>query len=117
VVNTRPDLVTTEDHEANSSHPSEHNMYFGDPSDNLTQLKKQVREKKSTKCIESAKKGAEKDPWRALQAERAEKNRVAELDGKEGDVKQRHREAFTDPYHGYGYYYPYWGVSMAVPLG
>jgi hypothetical protein len=117
IVNKRPDLVTTEDDEANSSHPSEHNVNFGDPKDKLTQTKKEYREKKSMKCTTSAKKGGERDPWRALQAERAEKNQLAALDGKEKGEKQKHKEAFTDPCYGYGYYYPYWGVSAAIPLG
>jgi hypothetical protein len=117
IVNKRPDLVTTEDDEANSSHPSEHNVNFGDPNDKLTQMKKEYREKKSMKCIARAKKGGERDPWRALQAQRAEKNQLAVLDGKEGGEKQKHKEAFADPYYGYGYYYPYWGVSAAIPLG
>jgi hypothetical protein len=105
-INNRPDLVSIEDNEADSSHPSEHNLQFGDPNDPMTNWKKNVREKKSEKCISSAKKGGTRDPWRALQAERAEKRRNAD-----------HREAFTNPYYGYGYYYPYWGVSMAVPFG
>lgn len=105
-VNNRPDLVSIEDDEADSSHPSEHNLQFGDPNDPMTKWKKDLREKKSLKCAASAKKGGSKDPWRALQAERNEKRE-----------KDRHREAFTDPYYGYGYYYPYWGVSMAIPFG
>ncbi|CAG8521666.1 11562_t:CDS:2, partial [Acaulospora colombiana] len=86
LVNTRPDLVTTEDHEADTSHPSEHNVYFGD-----------------------------RDQWRALQAERAEKTQLALLDDNDGN--KRHKEAFTDTRHGYDHYYAYWGVSAAIPLG
>jgi hypothetical protein len=117
VVNSRPDLVTTEDEEANSSHPSEHNAYFGNPSDKIAQVNIAYREKQSHKCVESARKGREKDPWRGLQAERAERNQIALLDGTEDDGRARHREAFTDPYYGYGYYYPYWGVNASVPYG
>jgi hypothetical protein len=108
-INNRPDLVSIEDDEADSSHPSEHNLQFGDPNDPMTKLQKAAREKKSEKCLASAKKGAMKDPWRALQAERAERNRLR--------GEENHREAFTNPYYGYGYYYPYWGVSMAIPFG
>lgn len=115
LVNPRPDLVTTEDHEADTSHPSEHNAYFGNPSDQQAQWKKEYRERKSMKCLASAKKEGDRDPWRALQVERAEKRQLALLDGK-GSTRN-HREAYTDPYIGYGYFYPYWGVSMAVPPG
>ncbi|PVF99608.1 hypothetical protein CPB86DRAFT_282499 [Serendipita vermifera] len=115
LVNTRPDLVTTEDHEADTSHPSEHNVYFGDPNDKHIKSKTAKREKKSVRCTANAKKGGDRDRWRALQAERAEKNKLAALDDKEGDNK--HKEAFTDPHHGYGHYYAYWGVSAAIPLG
>jgi hypothetical protein len=117
VVNSRPDLITTEDEDANSSHPSEHNAYFGNPDDKIAQVNQAHREKKSHKRVESARKGRERDPWRGLQAERAEKNRIALLDGKEDDGRGRHREAFTDPYYGYGHYYPYWGVNAPVPYG
>ncbi|KAG8809140.1 hypothetical protein FRC17_003598 [Serendipita sp. 399] len=106
VVNSRPDLVSTEDDEADSSHPSEHNLSFGNPNDSNAKGKGYLREKKSEKCVTSAKKGASRDPWRGLQAERNEKRK-----------KEGHKEAFTDPHYGYGAYYPYWGVSAAVPLG
>lgn len=104
-VNTRPDLVSTEDEDADSSHPSEHNIYFGDPNERMTALKKAARERHSEKCATSAKKAAARDPWRALQAQRNEKHRDA------------HKEAFTNPWWGSGAYYPYWGVSVAIPLG
>ncbi|PVF99604.1 hypothetical protein CPB86DRAFT_813763 [Serendipita vermifera] len=115
LVNTRPDLVTTEDHEADTSHPSEHNADFGDPNDKPAQWKKERRERKSVQRVASAQKGGDKDLWRDLQAKRAEKRRLALLYG--GDDNRWHREAFTDTHHGYGYYYPYWGVSAAVPIG
>lgn len=103
-VNTRPDLVTLEDEDADSSHPSEHNIEFGDPKNSIASWKKGVREKHAEKCLASAKKGAARDPWRALQVQR---------NGK----RDTHQEAFTNPYYGYGYYYPYWGVSAAIPFG
>jgi hypothetical protein len=112
-VNSRPDLVSTELSEADSSHPSEHNLQYGnsyvkgsgDPNQDLAKAKQDARDKHSQKCTDKAKKAAHKDPWRALQAERNEKRKAG------------HREAFTDPYMGYGYYYPYWGVSAAIPFG
>ena len=104
--NTRPDLVTLEDREADSSHPSEHNIHFGNPNTQYAEIKKTSREKKAMECLASAKKSSPWDPWRALQAERKEKR-----------VDKVHREAFTDLYCGYGYYYPYWGVSMDVSPG
>lgn len=106
LVNTRPDLVTLEDDEAGSSHPSEHNTEFGDPKHLLTVYKTYARVDKTTEHVANAGNGVPLDPWRALQADRREKR-----------IKQTHREAFTDSTHGYGQYYPYWGVSMAVPFG
>ena len=105
-VNTRPDLVSVEEEEADSSHPSEHNINFGDPNSAETLKQKEIREQRATKCVASAKKGASRDPWRGLQAERNEKRK-----------DDNHTEAFTDPYYGYGYYYPYWGVSAEIPYG
>jgi hypothetical protein len=90
LVNTRPDLVATEEEEADSSHPSEHNIEFGNPQDSEAFFRKGVREKHTQKCLASAKKVAAKDPWRALQVERNSRN------------QQNHRQAFTDPYYGYG---------------
>ncbi|KIM29339.1 hypothetical protein M408DRAFT_328973 [Serendipita vermifera MAFF 305830] len=106
-VNTRPDLITVEDDEADSSHPSEHNLLFDNPGSVMNSVRIDSRQKVSMKCVASAKKGASRDPWRALQAERSERRKNNE----------RHREAFTDPYYGYGYYYPYWGVSTPYPPG
>jgi len=105
-VNTRPDLVSVEEGEADSSHPSEHNINFGDPKSAETLKQKAIREKRALKCVASAKKGASRDPWRGLQAERNEKRK-----------EENHKEAFTDPNYGYGHYYPYWGVSTAIPYG
>ena len=105
-INNRPDLVSTEDDEADSSHPSEHNLNFGDPNDPMTKLMKESREMQSAKSAKSAKKGASRDPWRALQADRNEKQ-----------MEGNHFEAFTDPHYGYSHYYSYWGVSMAIPPG
>ncbi|KAG8834460.1 hypothetical protein FRC17_008682 [Serendipita sp. 399] len=106
LVNSRPDLVSTEEEGADSSHPSEHNLHFGDPSDVHTLYKASQREKKTAKCVVSAQKGAHRDPWRGLQAERNESRREI-----------GHKEAFTDPHFGYGAYYSYWGVSAAIPIG
>jgi hypothetical protein len=89
-VNTRPDLVAIEEEEADSSHPSEHNIEYGNPQDSKASWRKGVREKHTQKCLASAKKAAAKDPWRALQVERNSRN------------QQNHRQAFTDPYYGYG---------------
>ncbi|CAG8702784.1 11754_t:CDS:2, partial [Acaulospora colombiana] len=115
LVNTRPDLVTTEDHEADTSHPSEHNVYFGDPNNKKTKSRSTKRERKSIRCVANVKKSGDKDQWRVLQAERAEKTQLGLLDDKDGNKK--HKEAFTDIHHGYDHYYAYWGVSAAIPLG
>ncbi|KAG9042735.1 hypothetical protein FS842_002087 [Serendipita sp. 407] len=104
ISNPRPDLVTTEIDEADATHPSEHNQQFGDPNSKEALQTAKKREKQSTKCVSTAKKSASRDPWKGLQAERNEKR-----DG--------HKEAFTDPNYGSGTYYPYWGVSVAVPVG
>ncbi|KAG8821508.1 hypothetical protein FRC17_009795 [Serendipita sp. 399] len=108
--NPRPDLVSTSEEDADASHPSEHNLHFGgggiDPSDASVSEQITRREAVIVKSVASAKKGAQKDPWRGLQAERNEKRK-----------EKGHKEAFTDPHSGSGDYYPYWGVSAAVPIG
>jgi hypothetical protein len=105
-VNTRPDLISTEEDAADCSHPSDHNVQFGDPNAQRTQTQAHSREIWVQHCLMSAKSGAVRDPWRALQVERKERRRDRD-----------HGEAFTDPRYGYGNYYPYWGVSMAIPSG
>ncbi|KIM29346.1 hypothetical protein M408DRAFT_23112 [Serendipita vermifera MAFF 305830] len=102
LVNTRPNLVTTEDDEADSSHPSEHNTLFS--SDGAYSA--YIRATNSGIRVASAKRSASIDPWRGLQAERNEKR---QNDG--------HQEAFTDKNYGTGNYYPYWGVSLGIPFG
>ncbi|KAF8511640.1 hypothetical protein BU17DRAFT_97089 [Hysterangium stoloniferum] len=105
-VNNRPDIICTEEDEAESSHPSEHNVQFGDPSAPETQQHKDSRREKTQRRVASAKKRAARDPWRALQAKRNETR------------DRNHREAFMDdPYRGYRDYYLYWGVSMTTPYG
>ncbi|KIM19493.1 hypothetical protein M408DRAFT_55688, partial [Serendipita vermifera MAFF 305830] len=71
--NARPDLVTIKDDEADSSHPSEHNLYFEDPGSLTTKLKSDARRKKSMNCVASATKGASRDRWRALKAARSKR--------------------------------------------
>jgi hypothetical protein len=95
-VNTRPDLVSTEEDAANCSHPSEHNV----------QVQRNSREIWVQHCFASAKRGTVRDPWRALRFERNERRR-----------ERDHREEVTDQFHEYGNYYSYWGVSMAIPSG
>ncbi|KAG8865591.1 hypothetical protein FRC20_009674 [Serendipita sp. 405] len=104
IVNSRPDLMSIEEDEADATHPSEHNQQFGDPNSEFAQGTMRMREKQSAKCVASAKKGASRDPWRGLQAERNEN-------------RKEHKEAFTDSQAGSGVYYPYWGVSVAIPVG
>ncbi|CAG7852909.1 SubName: Full=Uncharacterized protein {ECO:0000313/EMBL:CCA76091.1} [Serendipita indica DSM 11827] len=70
LVNKRPDLVSTDEDEADSSHPSEHTANFGNPRDTTTATTRSERERKVAKCLASAHKGAARDPWRGLQAER-----------------------------------------------
>lgn len=110
LVNSRPDLVSTEEEDADASHPSEHNMEIGDPRGVRSQSLLRVREKSSTKTFKNAKSacGDPKtyNPWTALQVDRNE-NKI-----KSG----RHKEAFTD--HNVAMmYYPYWGVSMFPAVG
>ncbi|CAG7851190.1 SubName: Full=Uncharacterized protein {ECO:0000313/EMBL:CCA67541.1} [Serendipita indica DSM 11827] len=105
VNNKRPDLVNTDEGEADSSHPSEHTINFGNPSDAVASRNRFDRQRRADKCVASAHKGAARDPWRGLQAERSERRK-----------REGHKEAFTDS-HYYAMYYPYWGVSAAIPLG
>ncbi|CCA76293.1 hypothetical protein PIIN_10288 [Serendipita indica DSM 11827] len=70
LVNKRPDLVSTEEDEAESSHPSEHTANFGNPRDTTAATTQFERERKVDKRLASAHKGAARDPWRGLQAER-----------------------------------------------
>ncbi|KAG8808965.1 hypothetical protein FRC17_003680, partial [Serendipita sp. 399] len=106
VPNSRPDLVSTAEDEADTSHPSEHNLRFGDPNNPIVRERGLSREKQVAKSVAIAKKGGSRDPWKGLQAERSEQRK-----------KEGHKEAFTDPESGYGTYFPYWGVSTAIPIG
>jgi hypothetical protein len=105
LVNRRPDLVSTEDEDANASHPSEHNVEFGDPNSQKARRALGKREAKAQGRLRKAKQACtspKRDPWVQLQAERSSKR-----DG--------HKEAFTDPM--LGAYYPYWGITMFPPYG
>jgi len=107
LVNRRPDLVSTEDEDANASHPSEHNVEFGDPSSQTARRALSTREAKAQGRLNKAKQACtspKRDPWVQLQAERKSKR-----DG--------HKEAFTDPMLGTAAYYPYWGITMFPPYG
>ena len=107
LVNSRPDLVSTEDEDANASHPSEHNVEFGDPTSPTARRALGKREAKSQGRFNKAKQACtspKRDPWVQLQAERNSKR-----DG--------HKEAFTDPMVGAAAYYPYWGITMFPPYG
>ncbi|KAG8820781.1 hypothetical protein FRC17_010054 [Serendipita sp. 399] len=108
--NIRPDLVSTEEEDADASHPSEHSMHFGGhpPGDSAVLAQVVRREQAIVKSVASARKAAEKDLWRGLQAERHERRKW-----------KGHKEAFTDPHSpaGYGTYYAYWGVSSEIPIG
>jgi hypothetical protein len=105
--NRRPDLVSTEDEDANASHPSEHNVEFGDPKSQTAGRASSKQKAKAQGRLSKAKQACtrpKRDPWVQLQAERSSK-----LDG--------HKEAFTDPMLGAAAYYPYWGISMFPPYG
>lgn len=107
LVNPRPDLVSTEDADANASHPSEHNVEVGDPNSTTTRLALSRRTAKAERRLNRAKQACtnpKRDPWVQLQAERNAK-------------QDRHREAFTDPMLGAAAYYPYWGIAMFPPYG
>jgi len=105
LVNPRPDLVFTEDEDADASHPSEHSAAVGDPNSRTTQHELNKRIAKAEGRLNRAKEvcpNPERDPWVQLQAERN-----ARRDG--------HTEAFTDPTLGATAYYPYWGITMFTP--
>ena len=107
LVNPRPDLVSTEDDDANASHPSEHNVEVGDPNSPTAQRALGKRSAKAERRLSRARQACtnpKRDPWVQLQAERN-----AKQDG--------HREAFTDPMLGAAAYYPYWGITMFPPYG
>jgi len=107
LVNPRPDLVSTEDEDANASHPSEHNVEVGDPSSQIAQHALNKRTTKVERRLNKAKQACtnpKRDPWVQLQAERHTKR-----DG--------HKEAFTDPMLGAAAYYPYWGITMFPAYG
>ena len=107
LVNPRPDLVSTEDEDANASHPSEHNVEFGDPDSLAAQRALSKREGKAKGRLSKAKLACtspKRDPWVQLQA-----GRNLKRDG--------HKEAFTDPMLGAAAYYPYWGITMFPPYG
>jgi len=107
LINHRPDLVSTEDEDANASHPSEHNIDFGDPNSQTAQLALRNQAAKAHERLSGAKRACanpKRDPWVQLQAERNSRR-----DG--------HKEAFTDPMMGAAEYYPYWGITMFPPYG
>jgi len=107
LVSHRPDLVSTEDGDAIGSHPSEHNIEFGDPNSQTSQRASSKRAAKANERLSRANQACtnpKRDPWVQLQAERNPK-----LGG--------HKEAFTDPMMGAAAYYPYWGITMFPPFG
>lgn len=107
LVNGRPDLISTEDEDANASHPSEHNVEFGDPHSGIALHASSTREAKAQRRLiraMKARKVPKRDPWVQLQAERNSKH-----DG--------HKEAFTDPMLGAAPYYPYLGITMLPAYG
>jgi hypothetical protein len=109
LVNPRPDLISTEDEDANASHPSEHNVEVGDPTAVMTQRAVSKRTAKAARRLERAKTARthpKRDPWVQLQASQ---NAKRERDG--------HKEAFTDPMLGAAAYHPYWGITMFPPYG
>jgi hypothetical protein len=112
LVNPHPDFVSTEDEDANASHPSEHNIELGDPTARTTQRALSKRTAKAERRLARAKKACthpKRDPWVQLQAARNAKSDKRERDG--------HKEAFTDPMLGAAVYHPYWGITMFPPYG
>ena len=107
LINRRPDLVSTEEEDANASHPSEHNVEFGDPTSPTARSALSKREGKAQRRLNKAKAACtspKRDPWVQFQAGRNSK-------------KDGHKEAFTDPMLGPAAYYPYWGITMFPPYG
>jgi len=106
VINSRPDLLSMEDEDADASHPSEHNVDFGDPNSEVARSALSTREAKAYGRLYKASRctSPKRDPWVNLQAERK-----LQRDG--------HKEAFTDPMLGAAAYYPYWGITMFPTYG
>ena len=105
--NHRPDLVSTEDEDANASHPSEHNIEFGDPNSQKARSALSSRAVKAQRMLSRAKQACtspKRDAWVQLQAER-------------NSTQRGHKEAFTDPMQGAAPYYPYWGIAMFPAFG
>ncbi|KAG8805044.1 hypothetical protein FRC17_005756, partial [Serendipita sp. 399] len=119
------DLVSKDLDEADSSHPSDHNLYVQVTKGEAVQPDLVGRELASKQRVASVKKGLERavsqrtegsgsfecegetskvDEWRKLQAERKE-------------CRTDHREAFTSKEGANGPYYPYWGVSIEPSPG
>lgn len=108
--NSRPDLVSIEDEDADASHPSEHNLELGDPAGPFAKNLLQSRENAAKKRFKGAKEacGSLKthNAWTALQVARNEQSKT----------RDGHKEAFA-AHPGSAAYYPYWGVSAYPPLG
>ncbi|CAG8690416.1 561_t:CDS:2, partial [Acaulospora colombiana] len=100
-----PDLTPSGVEDADSSHPSEHNLHRESTAEGVAQLDRIARQMKSKERAANTLEGGGKksiDEWQQLQAER-----------KQG--RTDHPEAFTDD--GDGRYHAYWGVSANVPFG
>jgi hypothetical protein len=100
-----PNLVPSQIDEADSSHPSDHNLHRESTEDGVAQLDRVARQmsskERAARALEVDTAGG-LDEWQKLQAERKQ-------------TRVNHTEAFTED--GDGRYNAYWGVSTNVPFG
>jgi hypothetical protein len=100
-----PDLTPSGIEDADSSHPSDHNLHRESTAEGVAQLDRIARQMMSKERASNVLQGNGKavfDEWQKLQAERKQ-------------TRTDHSEAFTED--GDGRYNAYWGVSANVPFG
>jgi hypothetical protein len=100
-----PELVTSNVEDADSSHPSDHNLHRESLAEGVARLDRVTRQvssrERAAKALEGQS-GTDVDQWQKLQAERKQ-------------ARSDHIEAFTED--GDAPYQAYWGVSANVPFG
>jgi hypothetical protein len=100
-----PDLTPSGIEDADSSHPSDHNLHRESTAEGVAQLDRVARQmtskERALNALQENGKGGF-DEWQKLQAERKQ-------------TRTDHSEAFTED--GDGRYNAYWGVSANVPFG
>lgn len=108
--NKRPDLVSTDEQDADSFHPSEHQVAYGDPegkkAHELLQARQQLTKQKYKDAHHNCSHSKTYSPWTAIQVQRNERNAP----------REGHREAFTDD-KPQTEVFNYWGVGAFPPIG